>query len=209
MFNTYLKQAESKMFRLWHSLMNHFILLGSIGLVYLTLIYLAKLSIPCGDENWCVGTDFPAGIRVGDLVSTASVYVTVLMSGVLGRLAIFLYCLNGRISNTTLSKPTKVRRQITPIRITSVISVALYASLLWVAWNGTIPECSPDNSEISDSTALCRYNEPLPVEYWILVAVRLSIVVYYAAPLAIGVAFASSLISIVWLSRKIMRDCTA
>ena len=204
-----MNQAESDLFRHWHHLMNHFVLLGSIGIGYLTIIYLAKLLIPCGEENWCIGTDFPAGIRVDNLLSTASVYVTVLMSGVLGRLALFLYCLNGRVGNTTPPEPVKTRCRITPIRVTSAFSIVLFVIMMLVAWYGSIPECSSDNTGMLDPTTLCRTSEPLPIEYWVLVVVRLSVVSYYVVPLTIGVAFASSLILIVWRSRKIMRDCGA
>lgn len=85
--------------KFWRVIVRSLTVLGVLGLAPVTLIYVDVLMPPVGEITGCISDDgLLPKIEYGELVSTASMYVTILVSAILGQLAINLSDKNSQAS---------------------------------------------------------------------------------------------------------------
>ena len=147
---------------IWRQFLGHLMALGIFGLIPIVIIHIGKLVIQCGVEaEPCIVVDdnFPAGITYGELLSAASIYMTLVISALLGRFALFLY----EAEKANIVQPVYTRMQKW---VTVIVSVAVIATYVAVVSTLTVD-----------------------MQSWFLWLVLWTAKVFYILPLALGVGF--------------------
>ena len=188
--------VSSKLLKRWQTMLNYSICASLIGIGHVAIIYSVKLSGGCNDEV-CFNANDPVFITLSDLMSTVSTYITILVLGISGQLAIVLYRLNRLQPEGEEIEDTNITHNwlFSNHGIVTIVMISLFFIMVIFMLAGSGAEHSDSMIKLEfDQTYISR-----AMFAWI-------IVLYFTYPFGIGGVFIAILLLLLLKTKQDVRS---